>query len=327
MYDVITIGSAVVDTFVDTGNRLFQDVHRGCVRVPFGSKILIENVRVDTGGAGTNTATVFSRLGFKAACVSKAGCGTNSQRIINALKKEHVDTSLIICSPKGRTGFSIILDAKGHDRTILAFKGSNDDLRYNEVKKSKLKTKWFYIGSMLNESYKTVEKLADFAVRNNIKTAFNPSAYLAEKGVGFLGKLLRNIDVLILNKEEAGYIAGKSEDIAVLLKKLKKLIAGIVVITDGKKGAYCYDGKYSYHIAAHHIKVVEATGAGDAFAASFVAGLMKGKSIEFCLQLGIANSESVITHPGAKNKLLHWKEIVEMINKNPGKITKQKQSH
>lgn len=324
MYDVITIGSAAVDTFVDTGNRLFQQVHKECVKVPFGSKILIGNVRVDTGGAGTNTAAAFSRLGFKTACISKTGCGVNSQRIINALKKEGVDTSLIICSPKGRTGFSIILDAKGHERTILAFKGSNDDLHYDEIKKSKLNAKWFYFGSMLGASYKTVEKLSDFAARNNIKTAFNPSPYVAEKGIKFLGKLLKNIDVLVLNKEEAGFIAGKSDNAAVLSKKLKKLIAGIVVITDGKRGAYCYDGRYLYHIAAHNVKVVEATGAGDAFAASFVAGLIKDKNIEFCLQLGLANSESVITHPGAKNKLLHLHEAVEMINKNPGKITKQK---
>ncbi|MBI2129299.1 carbohydrate kinase family protein [Candidatus Woesearchaeota archaeon] len=324
MYDVITIGSAVVDTFVDTGNRLFQDVRRGCVTVPFGSKILIENVRVDTGGAGTNTAAAFSRLGFKAACISKMGCGMNSRRIMHALKKEGVDTSLIVCSPKGRTGFSIILDAKGHDRTILAFKGSNDDLHYDEIKKSKLKARWFYFGSMLNGSYKTVEKLSGFAVRSNIKIAFNPSTYLAEKGAVLLGKLLKNIDVLILNKEEAGYIAGKNHDIAILLKKLRKLGPRIAVITDGKKGAHCYDGTYIYHIAAHHVKVVEATGAGDAFAASFIAGLMKEKEIEFCLQLGLANSESVITNPGAKNKLLRWNEIVGMINRNPGKITKQK---
>lgn len=324
MYNVISIGSSTVDTFVDTGNKLFQRVYDGTiVKVPFGSKILVENIRFDTGGAGTNTAAAFSRLGFKTACVTKTGCGINSRRVINMLKKENIDASFVVQSPKGRTGFSIILDAKGHDRTILSFKGSNDDVHYDEIKKSKLKAKWFYFGSMLGASYKTAEKLSDFAVKNSIKTAFNPSPYLAKKGVKFLGKLLKNVNALILNKEEAGYIAGKGGEKS-LLKKLKKLGPDIVVITDGKNGAYCYDGNYSYHISTHHVKVVEATGAGDAFAASFVAGLMKNKNIEFCLQLGLANAESVIAHPGAKNKLLRWHEIVEIINKNSGKITKQK---
>ena len=72
---------------------------------------------------------------------------------------------------------------------------------------------------------------------------------------------------------------------------------------------------------AHSMKVVEATGAGDAFAAGFVSGLIRGKDVEFALQLGLANAESVISHKGAKSKLLKYDEALHIIKNNPSKIS------
>ena len=78
----------------------------------------------------------------------------------------------------------------------------------------------------------------------------------------------------------------------------------IVVITDKDKPTVAYDGEKKYSIKPHNIKVVERTGAGDAFASGFVAGLVAGKNINKCLKLGLRQGESVIKYFGAKNKLL-----------------------
>jgi len=72
------------------------------------------------------------------------------------------------------------------------------------------------------------------------------------------------------------------------------------------------------------IKVIESTGAGDAFASSFLSGMIKKNDIKFALKMGLANSESVITHPGAKNRLLNLNEILKAIKKKPIKIKKFK---
>ena len=93
MYDVITVGSATVDAFVDTENKLFIGKKR--IHVPFGSKLLIKDLRFDIGGGGTNCAVAFSRLGLKTGYVGKIGVGTNSQRIVNLLKKEKISLSLV----------------------------------------------------------------------------------------------------------------------------------------------------------------------------------------------------------------------------------------
>ena len=176
---------------------------------------------------------------------------------------------------------------------------------------------------MMGKSFKTLEKLADYAQRNNIKIAFNISQYLAEKGPNYIKNILNKTAIFILNKEEASLIA-KGNSIEDVSKKLCNLGPKIAVITDGKNGAYCYDGMYLYSIVPHKIKVVETTGAGDAFGSSFLSGIMKKNNIEFALKLAQTNAESVIQHHGAKNKLLTYNGALELIKKNPHKIIKKK---
>src|SRR3989338_4037493 len=135
MYDVITVGSATVDVFART--EFYRMLKCGdkqtCIAYPVGSKILIEELNVTVGGGGTNAAVALKRLGHKVAFIGKIGLGQNSRRIINNLKDEKVDISLVVRLKQARAGYSIILDSKNHDRTILVFKGSNNDLRSNEI--------------------------------------------------------------------------------------------------------------------------------------------------------------------------------------------------
>src|SRR3989338_10891774 len=98
MFDVITIGSATVDVFARTE---FREIIRGkhkekCLAYPVGSKILIEELIVTTGGGGTNSAVALARLGQKVAFVGKMGLKDNSNRVITELEEEKVDTSLVI---------------------------------------------------------------------------------------------------------------------------------------------------------------------------------------------------------------------------------------
>src|SRR3989338_3440688 len=211
MYDVITVGSATVDVFARTKfSELIKIIdpkgETDLLAFPSGSKILIDEFEFTTGGGGTNTAVAFSRLGHKVAFLGKLGQGTNSEFIHKNLKKEKID--LLCAHGKGNAGYSVILDTLEHDRTILAYKGINDDLRVKDVPFKKLKTKWFYFGAMMGESFNTLEKLAEFAQKKKIKIAFNPSTYIAEKGKSYLKNILSRTELLVLNKEEASLLVG-----------------------------------------------------------------------------------------------------------------------
>ena len=323
MYDIITVGSATVDVFAHTKSELIKiktsSSEEDLIAYPSGSKILIKELRFTTGGGGTNTAVSLARLGHKVAYLGSLGNDENGKRILDLLKKEKID--FIGRLTNDITGYSIILDSIEHDRTILTYKGANNKLKFFNINQKKLKTKWFYFSSMVSESFRTLEKLAEFAEKNKIKIAFNPSTYLAEKGSGYLKKILIRTTILILNKEESSLLVGKN-NVKIMLKELYRLGPEIIVITDGKKSINAYDGKNIYVLIPNKIKVVESTGAGDAFASSFLSGIIKKNDVEFALKMGLANSESVITHPGAKNRLLKYNKILKAIKKRPAKIIK-----
>lgn len=326
MYDVITVGSATLDVFAKTHfSELIKIIdpkgETDLLAFPSGTKILIDEIEFTTGGGGTNTAVALSRLGHKVAFLGKLGEGTNSDFIHKNLKKEKID--LLCAHGKGNAGYSVILDTLEHDRTILTYKGINDELRYEDVPYKKLKTKWFYFSAMLEESFHTLERLAEFAQQNKIKIVFNPSTYLAEKGIHHLKHIISRTELLVLNKEEACLLVGNNK-IEDLLFKLKELGPKVVVITDGKHELYVIDEKCIYVAKPPFVKVVDTTGAGDALAASFLSGIIIKNDIEFAIKLGIANSLSVITHYGAKNILLSYKEAMKDMKKLKIKINKKK---
>ena len=139
MYDIITFGSAVIDIFVDTEER-----EKGkFIAYPVGSKILIKKLRFDIGGGGTNTAVAFSRLGLKTGCICKLGGEFESKKILSLLKKEKI-SFLGKIEEKATPGYSIILDSKENNRTILTYKGLNDSLKFSELDTKKINTKWLY---------------------------------------------------------------------------------------------------------------------------------------------------------------------------------------
>jgi len=296
-YDVVSFGSAVMDVFVGT------DVaeKKGFMNYPVGGKILIKDLKFDVGGGGTNTGVAFARLGLKTGCICEFGNDENGNRIKELLKKERV--KFLGKTVDGElTGYSVILDSKGGDRTILTYKGANDKVTLSDI--TRFKTKWLYFSSLMGNSFQTQKKLAEKMKTQGTNIAYNPSSYQI-KNMN-LKSLLKITDILVLNKEEAEMLLSKNnikeKD---MLIGLHKLIKGIAVITDKDKLISCYDGKDRYSLIPHkNIKVVERTGAGDAFASGFVAGQIVGKSIKESLELGLAESESVIRYFGAKNKLL-----------------------
>ncbi len=323
MHDIITIGGASYDIFVYTDPKTTEIIKlkgakKELIAYPTGAKILIELACFDIGGGATNSATAFRRLGLKTGCIAKIGKDMYGREVLDCLRKEGID--FLGNSGKEHTDFSIILDSKGHDRTVLVYKGAGGKLKAADSK-SNLHAKWLYISSSIGTSYKTSEKIAAEARKKGIKIAFNPSTYLARKGFNFVKKMLVNTDALVLNKEEAVMISGKQK-IKDLLKKLNSYGPQTVAITNGAEGAYCIHKQKIYQVLPRKSKVIETTGAGDAFASSLIAGLAMNKDIEYSLQLAVANAESVISHYGAHNKLLTMKEAEYNIKNRPITIKK-----
>lgn len=293
-FNVVCFGSATFDTFVKA--RFKEDKNNLIIR--FGSKLLMEDLYFDIGGGGTNTAVAFSRLGLKTGYIGKVGNDANAEKILDILKREKV-VFLGRKVEEKTSGYSVILRSRENNRSIITYKGINDEISYNDIRK--FETDWLYCSSMMGKSFKAQIELVRKLKRKGTKIAFNPSEYLIKRMN--LKPLLKLTNVLILNKEEAELLSKEKDK----LKGLSEMGPKIVVITDDKNPVYCYDGFKIYSITPPKEKIVDKTGAGDAFAAGFVAGLIKNKPIEFCLNLGVREATSVLGKLGAKNNLLRMK--------------------
>ena len=310
-YDIITVGSGLVDAFVYTDLK-----EKGKeIRLPVGTKILVNDIHFAIGGGGTNTATAFAHLGMKTGFLGKVGHGYNAQIILRELKKHRVD--FIGVESNDHTGYSLILETDKKNRTILTYKGASNNLKFSEIRRS-LNTKWVHFTSLAGESFKTQKKIMSYCKKKGIKTSFNPSSYQTKQGLRGIGSMVRNCDVLSLNREEASMLV-KGD----LCKNLHKLGPEIVMITCSGDFGEIYNGKFRYKFYPNKVRVAEKTGAGDVFSSSFVAGLMRTKDIEKAIKIAMANAESHVSTKGAKTGLLSWKEVMKRIKGKRFRVVKE----
>jgi len=313
MYDIITIGTATRDGFFEGIN--FFKIKNSRFRVgegiclPFGSKIEVPKLTFTTGGVGTNAATTFRRQTLKTAVICRVGPDVSGEEIIRALKREGIDTKFIQKDPDTPTAYSVIFLTESGERTILSYKGTGEELTEKEIPWGKLSAKWFYIGS-LGGNKKLLQKLFSFAKKNKIKVAGNPGAREL-KILKTEPKLLNNYDVFIVNQEEASYLVGipyqREKEI---FQKLDQWVKGIVVMTKGPQGVSVSDSKTLWQAGTFkERKLVDRTGAGDAFGSGFVAGLLKTSAIEYAIRLSSANATSVVEYIGAKEGIITKKHF------------------
>jgi sugar/nucleoside kinase (ribokinase family) len=312
MLDVITFGSATRDTFFYSKNfkvienEEFMSSRALCFNL--GSKIEIDKVVFTTGGGATNVACGFSRLSLKTAAVCQVGKDVAGRAILEELEKEKVKTNFVTVNENCNTAYSIILSLLGRERTILVYRGASENIQPSEIKWPKLKAKWFYITS-LGGDFLLLQEILSYAKKNKIKIAINPGAKELEKPYDIF-PLLKTADFLLLNQEEAAKLTGipfeKREEIA---EKLKEEIKGIATITCGKEGSFGVFENKIYQAGILPVEAIELAGAGDAFGAGFLAGIIFKNDVTYALQLGTANAASVIQQIGAKKGLLAKKDL------------------
>ena len=322
--DVLVIGSATVDMFAVAESGLVKITTKSfetdLLCFDSGSKITIDEMHTSVGGGGVNTAVDMTRLGLDVMFLGKIGKGNNGERVLNALKNENITVV-----PTGysdiETGFSIILRTIDNNRTILAFKGANNELMYDEMDISLLdNVKWFYFASMVGESYKTQERLAEYAHDNNINIIFNPSSYVVKKGAGFLKRILEKIKILVVNLEEAQLLLGfrpnyaklEESTINMILKGLIELGPEIVIITNGERKMHAYDGKTRFSADTYPAEIVDVAGAGDSFASGFLTGFMEKNDIEYGIRIGLASASSTISNKHTWTDLTSLKEAEDI---------------
>ncbi|NLF82897.1 MAG: carbohydrate kinase family protein [Candidatus Gastranaerophilales bacterium] len=342
MFDIITIGGATTDTFVETDKAKVMRVdtpteHQGYLCFDYGEKLELDQIAYDIGGGATNAAVNFSNLGFKTGIVAKIGDDLAAQAILQRLNEKSIDSSMIINEQGGKSGFSIILTSFEGDRTVLTYRGTNSTISFNEIDMEKIrKTQWLYFASLSGDSNKILDEMAAFAEEHGIKTAFNPGSTQIKRGLKDLTKIFETAEILIMNRSEASAVTGipnkpeegdplEDKNIEEMLLKIKSTCPGIVVITEGKKGVHVIDGNVRYHAPSFPVKVVSTLGAGDSFASTFVATMIKyDGDIEKAIKFASINSAQVVKSFGAQQGLLPFDEIEKILAENPDFVVRSR---
>ena len=307
--DIITIGTASRDAFLKS--EVFKTVSSPefisgeALCMPAGAKINISDIVFSTGGGATNAAVTFARQGFHAATICKVGDDVSGKEIINNLKAEGVGTHLILQDEKLKTAYAVIILSGQGERTVLVFRGASDSFEASDINLRLLQAKWIYIAGAL--PVEILKLILSYAHKNNIKVAMNPSASQIKLGLNGLGEIIKQLSVLIMNREEGALLTGiKYGNERDIFKKLDDYVRGVVVLTDGAKGVLVSDGQKMYQAGIYKEKsVVDRTGAGDAFGSGLVASLIADpNNIERAIKLASANATSVVESVGAKTGIL-----------------------
>ncbi|MBR2526538.1 carbohydrate kinase family protein [bacterium] len=340
MTDVVTIGSATIDVFVRCDDANIVSVQSTNKKSEFmsykyGSKLEITDFDTNVGGGGVNTAVNFANLGFNTSAIFKMGEDIYSKGILKYFENKNVNLSYMIQTPKTTTGFSIILVSFEGDRTVLAHRGGNGEIKKEDINFEAIKNaKFIYVAPLNGKSTKVLEPLVDFAHNNGVKVCVNAGTSSIKRGFEYMKKILEDADVVVMNKEEA-QMCTKIEirpdtaehkfsqeqihpDLVEIIKKLKVKDYQIVVVTDGGNGSYAYDGEKIYYCPVYPGKVVSTLGAGDAFASTFCASMNRTKmDIGKSLLYGSINSGSVVSKFSATEGLLTFEQIEERLRELP----------
>jgi ribokinase len=324
MHDIICVGSATEDVFVGSRDlKLISiedlDQRRSYIAFEYGAKIPVDTLFVSTGGGATNTAVSFARLGMRAGIISKLGQDSAAEHILDELHSEKVDISHVVRTDEHPTGYSVILTCFTGDRTVLVHRGASTALREDEVNWDALASaEWIYLSSMSGPSAPLFEKVALHAKEHGVKLAVNPGGAQIRQGMEALQPIFEATHTLFVNKEEAYELTGveprqgRADEMQVLSSLLS---AGckVVVMTDGPEGAEAHDGTAHYTIPAVPVKELSTLGAGDAFAAGYIAALFHGLELRLALRAGSLNAAGVIQYLGAKVGLLTWEQMQKQL--------------
>ncbi|MBI4033940.1 MAG: carbohydrate kinase family protein [Candidatus Brennerbacteria bacterium] len=314
MFDVITIGTATRDVFLTSPffKVLKDPKHLKRLGVPegeaqcfaLGAKILVDHPHLTVGGGAANAAVTFARQGLKTGAIVGIGDDSNGSSALRDLAGEKVKTFPVYDS-KEMTGYSVILLSKEGERTILHYRGASASVRGTEAVFGRVRAKWVYI-SPGGIPIAAMERIITRFKGKGARVAMNPSKAYLETGPKKLAPILKNLDVVLVNREEASYLTGvEYGKEKAIFSKFDELVSGIAVMTDGRRGAAVSDGKHVYRAGIFpEKKLLDRTGAGDAFGSGFLSGLLQKNDICFALRLASANATSVVEFVGAEEGIL-----------------------
>lgn len=264
------------------------------------------------GGSAANTIVGLSRLGTKTGYIGKVAEDDGGRILLNDLSFEGVDTTgvSVTNNQNDRSGECLIMvDGRG-DRGILVDPGVNDtisiaDVDMDQVNSAALIHLTSFVCRNSDTSFKTQKHVA---ASTTADISLDPGTLYAERGMEALMEFISQARVVLPSEHELKLMTG-CEDVREGASMLIDAGAQWVAVKMGAQGCYVADGSIKRQIPAQKVNVVDTTGAGDAFNAGFIYGMLQGKDIVACTLMGNITASIKITKRGARSGLPHMDQL------------------
>lgn len=316
--DVLTIGDPTIDTFLKIHEAylaLQVDPGRTELCIDYADKIPVDEYHRLVAGGCVNVAVSLARLGVKTGVYGLTGADAEGATIRVALEAERVDSSLIAVDSKRGTNAS----------TALVFRGERTLFVWHQVRRYRLPStpdvRWIYLSSV-GPPGPDVDRLhADVCASlaaSGAELAFGPGTHQLRMGARALSGLLQRTRLLLLNRREGAELADcPDRSPKKVLAALRDLGPQIVVMTDGPKGSYAYDGEQFLSSGILNAPIVDRTGAGDAYGSSVLAALILGRPLAEAMAWGTVQASHVVSVFGATPGLVRRAQLLAELAEHP----------
>jgi ribokinase len=278
-----------------------------------------EKLGVFPGGSAANTIYGLAKLGISTGFCGVVGDDNEGKTLLRDFEGVGVDTSRIKIKPGAKTGSAKCYSDKLNFRSISVTPGANSLLVTNDIDSDYLnQAEMIHISSFVDDAQ--VEVLLELVTKlgSSIKISFSPGELFATQGLKVLNPILSRTYVLFANEKEIEQLTGK--DFQAGAKVCLKQGCHIVVVTLGKgtgyksvmATSYIRTNGNEYAVEPANKKIIsslDTIGAGDAFAAGFLYGMVNDKNLEECGRLGDITAKFCIGKTGARAGLPTLKEL------------------
>ncbi|MCC3779776.1 ribokinase [Streptomyces sp. UNOB3_S3] len=288
-YDVLVIGSANADLTVRVARRPGA-----------GETVLGTDLVESAGGKGANQAAAAARLGARTALLARVGDDAFGQLLLEAQHAAGTELRHVLVEKGARTGTAMIVVGPDGDNTIVVSPGANARLSPADVRAAREVVAASAVVSLqLEIAPETVRTAVETAAETGARIVLNPSPTPETLDT----RLLTAADPLVVNEHEARLLSGLTDGTPTdQAQALRERGARSVVITLGAEGALVLatDANEPAHIPGVPVKVVDTTGAGDAFTGALALRLARGASLEDAARFAVRVGAASVTRPGAQ---------------------------
>jgi sugar/nucleoside kinase (ribokinase family) len=288
-----------------------------------GELVLAERLLLTIGGCAANVAVDLAKLGVSAAVVGRVGNDVFGRIVADMLRERQVDVSALQISPNMETSQTLIINVAGQDRRFIHTFGANAAFHAADIPLERVaQCRVLYLGGyLLMNSLQADELVPVFAAARHAgaKTVLDvatpgPADYLPQ-----VEKILPYVDVFLPNDLEAEVILGE-KDVLRQAERFQQMGAQTVIITRGDRGAVLVSPRVRLRAESYRVPFVDGTGGGDAFAAGYIDGLLRGLEEEDCLRIGSAVGASCVRAIGTTTGVFTRPELEAFLRDHPLRI-------